>query len=173
MTADVFEAPCQVRPAAPEDRLPIQKMLELYQHDLSDIWDQDLDIHGEYGYSLDRFWSNRECHAYVATVGDRYAGFALVDRAAKVGSAAHWMDQFFILKKYRGGGVNRHLARQVLASLPGHWEVGQMPENRAAQAFWRSVVASCTSGEFEERSISVGWWQGVVQCFDIPTSNDA
>ena len=167
MTAQAPGVPCQVRAAVAEDRLPIQRMLELYQHDLSDIWDQDLDIHGEYGYSLDRFGSDRDCRAYVATVCDRYAGFALVDRAAKVGSDAYWMDQFFVLKKYRMGGVGRHLARQVLTSLPGRWEVGQMRENRAAQAFWRSVVAGCTSGGFEERTVSVGWWQGVVQCFQI------
>ena len=146
-------------------------MLELYQHDLSDLWDQDLDVHGEYGYALDRFWSDPDCRAYVATVGDRYAGFALVDRASKVEPDAWWMDQFFILKKYRRGGVGRHLARRVLVSLPGRWEVGQMPENRAAQAFWRSVVAGCTENEFEERTISVGWWQGVVQCFRIETQD--
>ena len=47
-----------------------------------------------------------------------------------------------------------------------------MPENHAAQAFWRSVVAVCTSGRFEERRISVGWWQGVVQCFRIQGPDD-
>ena len=161
------QPPCQVRLAVAEDRLPIQRMLELYQHDLSDIWDQDLDIHGEYGYSLDRFWSDKDCRAYVATVADRYAGFALVDRAAKVGSDAYWMDQFFVLKKYRRGGVGWHLAREVFASLPGQWEVGQMPENHAAQAFWRTVITACTSGKLEERRVSAGWWQGVVQCICI------
>ena len=109
----------------------------------------------------------KDCHAYVATVADRYAGFALVDRAAKVGSDAHWMDQFFVVRKYRGAGVGRHLALRVLGSWPGPWEVGQMAENHVAQAFWRSVVAGCTSGEFEERKLSTGRWQGVVQCFRI------
>ncbi|MGF6243738.1 hypothetical protein P3T42_005503 [Paraburkholderia sp. GAS38] len=41
-----------VRKASAEERLPLYRMLELYQHDLSDIWDQDLDVHGEYGYSI-------------------------------------------------------------------------------------------------------------------------
>ena len=36
-----------VRHATLADQLPIRRMLELYQHDLSDIWDQDLDVHGE------------------------------------------------------------------------------------------------------------------------------
>jgi hypothetical protein len=35
------------REAKQEDRLPLYRMLELYQHDLSNIWDQDLDINGE------------------------------------------------------------------------------------------------------------------------------
>ncbi len=142
-------------------------MLELYQHDLSDIWDQDLDVNGEYGYPLDGFWSNKDCRPYVATVAGRYAGVALVDRAAKVGAEAWWIDQFFVLKKYRRCGVGRQLARQVFASLPGQWEVGQLPENLAAQAFWRSVIYGCTAGEFEERTVSAGWWQGVVQCFHV------
>jgi hypothetical protein len=58
------------RRAAPHDRLPLQRMLELYQHDLSDIWDQDLDRHGEYGYPLDRYWADPRCVPYVFLVDD-------------------------------------------------------------------------------------------------------
>jgi hypothetical protein len=46
-------ATLDVRRAHAGDRLPIFRMLELYQHDLSDIWDQEIDAHGEYGYALD------------------------------------------------------------------------------------------------------------------------
>jgi hypothetical protein len=46
-----------VQRAAPRDRLPLPRMLELYQLDLSDLWDQNLDEHGEYGYALDRFFA--------------------------------------------------------------------------------------------------------------------
>ncbi len=35
----------QIRAALTVDRLPIYRMLELYRHDLSDIWDQELDRH--------------------------------------------------------------------------------------------------------------------------------
>ena len=41
------------------DRYTIQRMLELYQHDLSDIWDQDLDSQGV-GYALDRYWDTED-----------------------------------------------------------------------------------------------------------------
>lgn len=89
-----------IRQATQQDRLPLYRMLELYQYDLSHVWDQDLDAHGEYGYPLDRFWLEPECHPFVALVEGHYAGFALVDRSVKIGPSGYWMDQFFVLKKY-------------------------------------------------------------------------
>ena len=63
-----------VRPATADDRLPLYRMLELYQHDLSDVWDQDLDSHGEYGYALDAYWADPRCQPFVFVVAGRYAG---------------------------------------------------------------------------------------------------
>ena len=134
------------RPATLQDRLALLRMLELYQHDLSDIWDQELDAHGEYGYALDRYWQGGPCHPFVATAGGHYAGFALVDGAVKVGRLGHWMDQFFVLKKYRRAGVGQAMALQVFAALPGPWEVGQMLGNLAAQSFWRRVIGQNIAG---------------------------
>jgi predicted acetyltransferase len=158
----------EVRSAAHSDRAPIARMLELYQHDLSDIWDQDIDCHGEYGYALDRYWDADGCHPFVALAQGRYAGFALVDPWVRIGTEGHWMDQFFVLKKYRRRGAGRVLAREVFAALPGRWEVGQMPQNAAAQSFWRRVIGDYTGGRFKEHEIRSGPWQGVVQVFDSP-----
>jgi predicted acetyltransferase len=151
-----------IHSARAEDRHALQRMLELYQYEL---WDQDLDARGEYGYSLDRFWSADDCHAFVATVSGHYAGFALADGAVKVGTTGHWMDQFFILKKYRRSGLGAALARHLFEALPGPWEVGQMPGNLAAQAFWRRVIPQYSGGAFTETALTSGWWQGSVQSF--------
>jgi predicted acetyltransferase len=157
-----------VRFALPSDRLPIQRMLELYQHDLSDIWDQDLDCHGEYGYALDAFWGGDGCHAFVATVDERYAGFALVSPEVRIGTEGRWMEQFFVLRKYRRHGVGKHLAESVFGLLPGRWEVGQMPANLAAQSFWRQVIGQYTGGKFKEYDKRAAFWTGVVQVFETP-----
>jgi predicted acetyltransferase len=156
----------EIRAALPADRLPIQRMLELYQHDLSDVWDQDLDCHGEYGYALDRYWDTEGFHPFVATADGKYAGFALVNQAVRIGTDGYWMDQFCVLKKYRGQGMGQVLANAVFAALPGRWEVGQMPQNHTAQAFWRVVVGKYTGGLFKEHEVRTGWWQGVVQVFE-------
>jgi predicted acetyltransferase len=79
------------------------------------------------------------------------------------------MDQFFVLKKYRRKGVGDLLARSVFAALPGRWEVGQMPQNQAAQAFWRKVIGLYTGGQFKEHEVRAGWWQGVIQVFESDT----
>jgi predicted acetyltransferase len=88
----------QVDVANAADRIPICRMLELYQYELSDIWDQDLDTHGEYGYSLDRYWSDKTCFPYVARVAGNYAGFALVNQSVVLGPGGRWMDQFLCLR---------------------------------------------------------------------------
>lgn len=155
-----------VRVASPEARLPIHRMLELYQHDLSDIWDQDLDSHGEYGYALDDYWQSEGCHPFVAMAAGKYAGVALVNQAVRLGTEGYWMDQFFVLKKYRRRGLGELFAKSVFAALPGLWEVGQMPKNLAAQAFWRKVIGKYTDGRFKEEDVRTDWWQGIIQVFE-------
>jgi predicted acetyltransferase len=160
----------QIRRAMPADRLPLLRMLELYQHDLSDLWDQDLDCHGEYGYDLDVYWQDSRWHPFVAVVQGRYAGFALVNPQLKVGrpdESSHWMAQFFVLKKYRRSGLGVQLACSVFAALPGRWEVGQMRDNLPAQSFWRRVIGDYSGGAYTEHVLTEGWWQGLVQVFSV------
>jgi len=161
MSSSTFE----IRRATAADRLPLLRMLELYQHDLSDKWDQELDSHGEYGYSLDRYWKQPNCHPFVALANGHYAGFALVDGAMKIENSGQWMDQFFVLKKHRRAGIGKAMAHHVFSALPGYWEVGQMANNLSAQRFWRKVIAEYTGNSYAEKSLSSGWWQGVIQCF--------
>lgn len=156
----------QVQHASPADALPIRRMLELYQHDLSDIWDQDLDVHGEYGYALDRYWQAPLHQAFVFRVGGHYAGLALVDDDVRLRDSQLWLAQFFVLKKYRRRGLGEQAARQVFDHLRGRWEVGQMAGNRPALAFWRQVIGRYTQGRFVEHERHDSRWDGWLHCFD-------
>ncbi len=158
-------ATLEIRIAQPKDQRALAQMLELYQYELSDIWDQDLDENGMFGYNLTHFSDDPNCHACIATIEGIYAGFALVDRAVKIGAQGYWMDQFFVLKKYRRNGIGARLARHTFASLPGEWEVGQMPQNHAAREFWLRTISQFTQGKFTQHQITEGWWQGTVQRF--------
>jgi predicted acetyltransferase len=158
----------QLRRAQPHDFAALHQMLELYQYELSDIWLQDADSEAKYGYDLQRQREAERFHAYVALEESQYVGFALVAPAVVTRKEGHWMEQFFILKRYRGTGAGLALAKHVLSSHPGLWEVGQMATNHAAQAFWRKVVARVTVGAYVEVEVTEGWWKGVVQQFNVP-----
>jgi predicted acetyltransferase len=150
---------------ADSERQLLQQMLELYQHDLSDIWDQDLDVRGEFGYSTERFWQDPNCAAYIFRIEEHPAGFALVDKEVKVPGGEFWMDQFFVMKKYRKQGVGSDAANIVFNSHIGQWQVGQMMDNFVAQSFWRKTISSYTANQYKETEITSGWWQGIVQSF--------
>ena len=155
--------PLELRKARPADFPALQQMLELYQYELSDVWNQDTDAKAKFGYELERHRQDERFHAHVALEGSQYVGFALVAPAIVTRKEGSWMEQFFILKRHRRAGVGRALALHVLHSHPGPWEIGQMPANVAAQAFWRKVIATATEGAFVEVQVTQGWWQGVVQ----------
>lgn len=168
MTADLpGSIAIECRIARPEDFPALEQMLELYQHDLSDIWDQDLEADGRYGYDLARHRTGKTSHAHLALVDGRFAGFALVAPAIVTRTEGCWMEQFFILRKYRRSGVGEALALDVFRRHPGLWEVGQMPANLPAQAFWRKVIGRVTGGNFIEVEVTEGWWLGIVQQFSI------
>ena len=145
-------------------------MLELYQYELSDIWDQELDSQGEFGYDTAKHQQAQRFFAYLLLVNEHYAGFALVAPAMVTQQEGYWMEQFFVLKKYRKAGNGLALAKHVFQCHPGAWEVGQMPGNAAARQFWRRVVAIATQDHFSEVEVTQGWWQGTVQRFTIPTA---
>lgn len=159
--------PLTLRPAQPQDFPALQQMLELYQYELSDIWPQPMDGEARYGYNLDRYRQAERFHAHVALDGTQYLGFALVAPAAVTLQHGCWMEQFFILKSYRRSGAGSALALHALRSHPGPWEVGLMPANLAAQAFWRRVIGLATADAFTEVQVTQGWWQGVVQQFEM------
>ena len=160
----------ECRAARTEDFVALKRMLELYQYEISDMYDQDLDAQGEYGYELSRHIEGQRFFAHVVLVNERYAGFALVAPAVVTQTVGYWMEQFFILKKYRRGKLGTALAAHVFQCHPGPWEVGQMPTNFPAQAFWRRVISSITEGSYTEVLITEGWWKGVVQQFSYATA---
>lgn len=141
-------------------------MLELYQHDLSDIWDQDIDSSGEYGYDLDKYWLSPTCFPFVFLANNRYAGFCLVDDNARLEEDNIWMSQFFILKKYRRMGMGTRAANAIFSEIRGRWEVGQMPNNDSAHLFWRKVINNYTCGKFVDLYLNDARWNGFLQCFD-------
>ena len=171
MPSDIALINFEFRIASAAERPVLFRMLELYQHDRSDVWDQDIDEHGEYGYSLDRYWSDSDHRPYVILVESKFAGLALVNGEVKVPGGRYWLEQYFIIKKYRRRGLGSAAATRLFNSLPGQWQVGQMPLNLPAQAFLRVTINGYTNGNYRESEIKSGSWRGVLQEFSSPSTD--
>src|SRR6187402_2154268 len=112
-----------------QDKPVLSRLLELYQYDLSEVWPQDLNLHGEYGFAVDRYLRNPRLRAYLFRVDSAYAGFGLVDPDVSLPENEFWMGQFFVMKRYRRLGVGTQAVHFIFDQFRGKWEVGQMPLN--------------------------------------------
>ena len=154
--------------AASGHRSLLRQLYELYCHDFSPMTDVDM---GEDGY-----WTGEDfldpwpddLHIYLIRVDHCWAGFAWVAFGGYVDprAANFLMDEFFVLRKYRRRGVGEWAAVWLFNQYPGTWEVGEIPENGEAQAFWRTVIGRYTSGNYREIQVNNEHWHGPVQIFE-------
>ena len=140
---------------ATRDRAPLlSNLLELYVHDMSEIFGFEVGADGRFGYgSLPRYWSEPEKRfAFLIHSGPRIAGFVLVTRGTPVTEDPDDLDvaEFFVLRAFRRHGVGRRAARLLWDRLPGRWVVRVSEGNRAGLPFWRAIVHEYTGGAFSE-----------------------
>ena len=140
---------------AQEKDLPIvNNLFRLYYYDLSTVTDWNCPESGLFeGYAfgdLSRFWKDDDKYAFVVRVDQHLAGFVLIDNIGVNTLVDYNIAEFFILKKYRRKGVGAYVAEHIFDRFRGNWEVMQAPSHKAAQAFWRKVIAQYTSGNYAE-----------------------
>jgi predicted acetyltransferase len=111
-------------------------MMELYQHDLSEFENTDLDSHACFGYSyLDCYWKENSRHPFIVRVDGRLAGFVLVNKHICLPGNEWSIAEFFIMRKYRRRGVGKAVALHIFEQFHGKWEVREVEANAAAQRF--------------------------------------
>ena len=132
----------------------LSNLLELYVHDLSEIFPVALGPEGRFGYEkLPLYWAEPAVrHAFLIRQGRHVAGFAFATRGSPATDDPEDLDvaEFFVLRGYRRSGVGRQAAMALWDSMPGHWVVRVAEANRAGLSFWSEVIRAYTSGDFVE-----------------------
>jgi predicted acetyltransferase len=141
--------------ATPRDAPLLSNLLELYIHDLSDVFPHvELGADGRFGYDkLPLYWSEPERRfPFVIRCGTRVAGFVLATRGSPVTDDPDVFDiaEFFVLRRYRRSGVGRRAAVLLWNRFPGRWIVRVSEGNAGAIPFWASVIAEYTPGAATE-----------------------
>jgi predicted acetyltransferase len=152
-------------------RAVLRRLFELYAHDFSPMTGADVDERGAFTDDdfLREAFEHGDFHAFLLRIDGRWAGFAFVLQGSYVapGVNRHWLvEEFFVMRKYRGRGAGEWFARQLFARFPGVWEVGEIHENMDAQRFWRKVIGRYTDGRYEEIDVNNARWEGPVQVFE-------
>ena len=132
----------------------LRNLLELYLHDLSEIFPIGLGPEGRFGYDkLPLYWTEPAVrHAFMIKDGENVAGFAFATRGSPASDNPEDLDvaEFFVLRSYRRSGVGRRAAMALWDGVPGHWVVRVSEANWAGLPFWSEVIGSYTSGDFVE-----------------------
>jgi predicted acetyltransferase len=135
--------------ATPSNAELLANLLELYIHDLSDVFSGlEVGPDGRFGYRrLPLYWSQPDRRfPFLIRLEGRVAGFALVQRGSPLNPDANGLDveEFFVLRQYRRAGVGRHAAELLWERFPGAWTVRVADDNRSALTFWRGVITEYT-----------------------------
>ena len=148
MTTDCCEV--VVEPAMPRDAAALSNLLELYSHDLSEVFALELGADGRFGYEkLPLYWSESERRfPFLIRAGSRLAGFALVTRGSPASEDPNDFDvaEFFVLRRHRRSGVGRRAAFLLWNRFAAHWIVRVSEGNQNGLRFWSNVIAEYTSG---------------------------
>lgn len=136
MSAAASPPPLTVTAAADEGFGLLERLLQLYLYDFSEHAGYDVDEDGSFPYAwLEAYRHDADRHAYIVRAEGHPAGFALV----RSGEPTR-MAEFFVLRKYRRGGVGTRAARALFGKFPGPWSVTQLVSNREATEFWRRAI---------------------------------
>lgn len=150
-----------------ENKFIINNIYPLYLHDLSEIWgnkpnrfgifeDNDMMTLTEQYTLFDIWWEKPSVlFPFLITVDDLPAGLAFVSTPPYIPCPPdinYYLNEFFLLRPFRGIGVGSEAAKQVFDRFRGNWELqtGSMKRNRRAQMFWRKTLAAYTNGRYSE-----------------------
>ncbi len=144
-------------PARENQFKALENLLQLYLYDFEDFLDEEgPDENGWYdpGFEPERYMNSDHFWAYLGWVDRKLAGFALVsDRVEQRKTHGHYVDEFFVLRRYRRQGIGSTLAAQLFDTHLGYWEVTVVGPNTPAQAFWRKVVNEYSKGRYQDFTI--------------------
>ena len=143
--------------AGADDAPLLANLLELYMHDLSDIFSLDLGADGRFEYpDLPLYWRDVDRRfAFVIRVDGKPAGFALATRGSPASDAPEDLDvaEFFVTRRHRRSGVGRHAAFALWDRFPGTWVVRVAERNARGLGFWHAVIPEYTGGRFTLRTL--------------------
>ena len=142
-----------VAPATPADRPALERLWQLFRHDMSEFTGALPDAQGLYrSERLESALSDPGWMAYLVTVDAAPVGLAVVrglDGDQRV------LNSYFVVRGSRGRGVGVAAAAQIMRRHPGAWSVAFQDANAGATRLWRRVASEVAGAEWTEERRAV------------------
>jgi predicted acetyltransferase len=131
-----------------EQRTVLERLWQLYTHDLSEFRGSMPDGEGLYQSGrLPLYFDDPDRCGYLIWSGSALAGFALI-RGLRAKSRV--MGEFFVVRAARRQHVGHEAALALLGLHPGPWEIAFQEENAGAARFWRRVATDAVGQAWTE-----------------------
>lgn len=127
------------------ERNKLEKLLQLYLHDLSLYFPLDFDSKKcEYDYDLDKYFDND--FAYFIKSSNDILGFILIDNN---GNYNYEVSEMFVLNNYKEKQVGTKAIIKVFDLYRGNWVIKAVPKSKVAEKFWIKVVSKYTNNNYK------------------------
>ncbi|MER6388105.1 GNAT family N-acetyltransferase [Streptomyces sp. NPDC001523] len=138
MDSTSYEAPLRLLPVTEELRPVVERLAQLYRHDMSEFLDFLPGPDGSFAFRpLPLFFSEPGRTVQLITHGSTPAGFVLT-RPTQDGATS--ISAFFVVRALRRRGLGRRAALELLRSRPGRWAIAFQEVNAGAARFWRGIA---------------------------------
>lgn len=143
----------------------IKNLYPLYLYDLSEHYGNSPNEYGLYEdesvktlieqYEFQNIWFEKPdiLFPYIIMADGNPVGFILVATKPYVSKETdYYVNEFFILRNYRGKNIGEIAANQVFDKFNGRWELftNHLDTNIRGQKFWRKTVRGYTGNSYEE-----------------------
>ncbi len=141
-------------PVTADLHLVVERLWQLYRHDLSEFRDSMPDADGRFTLGpLPAYLAGQDDRrAFLVKEGVSAIGFVLL-RGLEARPAT--MGEFFVCRSVRRRGIGQQVALDVMRGSPGRWVLAFQEENPRAARFWRHIATELASDTWSEERIAV------------------
>jgi len=158
-----------LRVATDSDKLILKNLQQFYLHDLSEYTiNLDVDVNGLFeNNDIDIFYEKDALIPLVIEYEKIVVGFILLATPPYTLQGADYViNDFFILRKYRGRGLGKVVAKELFKARLGKYAMMQLINNQTAISFWK-IVLSENGFAYEEKEVMDGDDECLLQMFEV------
>jgi len=131
----------------PQSRQVLENLFPYYIYDMSEFMGWNPNELGVFSYNnanFDKYWLEDSHHPFFITVNGTIAGFVLI-RKYPQDLSLYDIEQFFVLRKFKGLGIGKQALKKVITLFPGNWQVRVLLENKTGLGFWKSAISQLSN----------------------------